>query len=60
MGGSKDMKHGKAYEKLLSEYLKDPNKAIEQLEYCNYECEAGTLTNNVAWRAIKMLLGRKG
>lgn len=54
------MKHGKAYEKLLSEYLKDPNKAIEQLEYCNYECEAGTLTNNVAWRAIKMLLGRKG
>jgi hypothetical protein len=26
---------------------------IEQLESCHYECEAGTLENNVAWRELK-------
>jgi hypothetical protein len=26
---------------------------IEQLESCNYECEAGPLENNVAWQELK-------
>jgi hypothetical protein len=28
---------------------------VEQLESCNYECEAGTLENNVAWRELKQI-----
>lgn len=27
---------------------------IEQLESCNYECEAGNLENNVAWQELKV------
>lgn len=26
---------------------------IEQIESCNYECEAGKLENNVAWAKLK-------
>jgi hypothetical protein len=26
---------------------------VEQLESCNYECQAGTLENNVAWQKLK-------
>jgi hypothetical protein len=29
---------------------------VEQLESCNYECEAGTLENNVAWRELKQII----
>lgn len=28
-------------------------KIVKQLEGCNYECEAGTLNNNVAFLALK-------
>ena len=28
-------------------------KIVEQLEGCNYECESGTLNNNVAFLALK-------
>ena len=28
-------------------------KIVEQLEKCNYECDAGTLINNVAFIALK-------
>jgi hypothetical protein len=28
-------------------------ECIEQLEYCNYECEAGLLVCNIAFRQIK-------
>lgn len=26
---------------------------IEQLESCNYECEAGNLENNIAWQELE-------
>lgn len=29
------------------------NEIIEQLESCNYECEAGSLENNIAWIELK-------
>ena len=31
-------------------------KIVKQLEKCNYECEAGTLNNNVAFLALKGML----
>jgi predicted DNA binding CopG/RHH family protein len=31
---------------------------IEQLESCNYECEAGRLENNVAWQELKKMAQR--
>jgi hypothetical protein len=30
-----------------------PASAIEQIERCDFECIAGPLTNNVAWRWLK-------
>ena len=30
-------------------------KIVEQLEICNYECEAGFLNNNVAFLALKRM-----
>lgn len=33
-------------------------ECIEQLEYCNYECEAGKLECNVAFRQIKEVVER--
>lgn len=30
--------------------------AVEQIESCAYECEAGPLANNIAWRFIKAAL----
>ncbi len=40
-------------DKIKENYKKHPLKAIDQLEWCNYENEAGTLKMNIAWRAIK-------
>lgn len=29
---------------------------IQQLEWCNYECEAGSLENNVAFQRLKQIV----
>jgi hypothetical protein len=31
---------------------------VEQLESCNYECEGGSLKNNVAFIKLKKMVGR--
>jgi hypothetical protein len=33
---------------------------VEQLESCHYECEAGTLENNVAWQELKKVAETPG
>jgi len=33
-------------------------KIVEQLESCNYECEGGYLKNNVAFLALKEMVGK--
>ena len=40
----------------IDEYKKDPIKALEQLEICEFECDGGPLKTNVAYQAIKELL----
>jgi len=42
--------------KMINEYKDNPKKAIEQLEFCGYECEGGVMVNNVAFIALKELL----
>lgn len=42
-------------DKIKENYKKHPLKAIDQLEWCNYENEAGCFKNNIAWIAIKEL-----
>lgn len=42
--------------KIINEYKSDPKKAIEQLEFCGYECEGGVMVNNVAFIALKELM----
>ena len=32
-------------------------KIVAQLEWCGYECEAGSLNNNVAFLALKRMAG---
>jgi len=44
----------------IDEFKTDPRKAIEQLEFCGYECEGGTLINNVAFIALKELIMERG
>lgn len=44
---------------IKADYKKHPLKAINQLEWCNYENEAGILKNNIAWIAIKELFEDK-
>jgi len=39
----------------IDEYKSNPKSAIEQLEFCGYECEGGVLVNNVAFIALKEL-----
>jgi hypothetical protein len=47
----------KSIEKTMVEvYKRAPQKCIEQIEFCGYECQGGPLTNNVAWLAIKELI----
>ena len=43
-------------DKIKNEYKGNPLKAIDQLEWCNYENEAGCLMNNIAWIALKELI----
>lgn len=40
----------------IDEYKANPKMAIEQLEFCGYECEGGILINNVAFIALKELV----
>jgi len=42
--------------KMINEYKENPKKAIEQLEFCGYECEGGVMANNVAFIALKELV----
>ena len=42
--------------KMINEYKSNPKKAIEQLEFCEYECQGGVLINNVAFIALKELV----
>jgi len=42
--------------KMINEYKSNPKMAIEQLEFCGYECEGGVLINNVAFIALKELI----
>ena len=37
--------------------LSELPKIIEQLESCNYMCEAGTLENNVGFLRLKQIMG---
>jgi hypothetical protein len=41
---------------MINEYKNNPVKAIKQLEFCGYECQGGTLVNNVAFIALKELI----
>lgn len=38
----------------LKQELKD---IVKQLEWCNYECEAGPLVNNVKFQRLKEIAG---
>ena len=40
----------------IASYKADPQKAIEQIEWGEYECEGGTIETDLAWVAIKELL----
>jgi len=40
----------------INEFKNNPAKAIEQLEFCEYECEGGIMVNNVAFIALKELI----
>ena len=42
--------------KMIDEYKSNPTKAIEQLEFCGYECQGGVMVNNVAFIALKELV----
>jgi len=42
--------------KMINEFKNNPAKAIEQLEFCEYECEGGPLINNVAFIALQELI----
>jgi len=42
--------------KMIDEYKANPSKAIEQLEFCGYECEGGILVNNVAKDSFRVIL----
>jgi hypothetical protein len=44
------------YQKTLDFYKANPDKAIEVLKSCNYECEAGSLENNLAFQAIEQFV----
>jgi hypothetical protein len=45
---------------MIDEYKNNPIKAIEQLEFCEYECKGGPLINNVAFIALKELIMEGG
>jgi len=47
------------YNKDLNYYKQNPDKAIEQLEFCNYECQGGLLENNIAFIALKSLVEKR-
>ena len=53
---SKPAEHGIVAKECIEKYKADPQKAIEQIEWCGYECEGGTIEKNLAWEAIKELL----
>jgi len=40
----------------IDEFKNNPAKAIEQLEFCGYECQGGIMINNVAFIALKELI----
>jgi len=42
--------------KMINEFKNNPAKAIEQLEFCGYECQGGVMVNNVAFIALKELI----
>jgi len=42
--------------KMINEFKNNPEKAIKQLEFCEYECEGGPLINNVAFIALQELI----
>ena len=42
--------------KMINEFKNNPTKAIEQLKFCEYECQGGPLINNVAFIALKELI----
>jgi len=44
----------------INEFKNNPKKAIEQLEFCGYECEGGILVNNVAFITLKELIMEGG
>ena len=46
----------KAGKREIEKYKEDPEKIIEQLEMCDYECVGGPLTNNAAFIALKELI----
>ena len=40
----------------IEKFKSNPKSAIEQLEFCGYECEGGVMVNNVAFIALKELI----
>jgi len=42
--------------KMINKFKNNPTKAIEQLEFCGYECQGGVMVNNVAFIALKELI----
>ena len=53
---SEIVEHGVVAKECIARYKADPQKAIEQIEWCGYECEGGILEKNLAWDEIKELL----
>jgi len=46
-------------EEVIAEYEGNITKIVEQLESCNYECEGSVLVNNVAFIALKRMMGQE-
>jgi len=44
---------------MINEYKNNPQDAIKQLEFCEYESIGGVLVNNVAFIALKELVEEK-